>query len=92
MATYVPNRYCPCPRCRMRCLLGPTLLITIGLLMLFSELHMVRFHYTWPIILIVIGVFKVLQGNSPASGHRNFWTVPAAQTPAPPPIEQVRHD
>lgn len=91
MATYVPNRFCPCPRCRTRSLLGPTLLITIGVLMLLSELHMVRFHYTWPIILIVIGVFKILQGNSPASGHRNAWFVPAPTPAEPPASEQVHH-
>lgn len=90
---YVPNRYCACARCRLRGLLGPTLLMTFGVLMLLSELHMVRFHYTWPIILIVIGVFKIFQGSTPAAGHQNFWTGlrrPAAPQAAPP-SEQVHN-
>jgi hypothetical protein len=88
---YVPNRYCGCARCCLRGLLGPTLLMTFGVLMLLSELHLVRFHYTWPIILIVVGVFKIFQGSTPASGHQNFWANPAAAPPPPPPSGEVHH-
>ncbi len=66
--------------------------MTIGVLMLLSELDLVRFHYTWPIILIVIGVFKIFQGSTPAAGHRNFWySSPVAAAQAPPPTEQVHN-
>ena len=89
---YVPNRYCGCMRCRFRGLLGPTLLMTFGVLMLLSELHLVRFHYTWPIILIVVGVFKIFQGSTPAGGHQNFWASAAAPPPpTQPPSGEVHH-
>jgi hypothetical protein len=101
---YLPNRFCSCARCRLRGLLGPTLLITIGVLMLFSELHVVRFHYTWPIILIVIGVFRIFQSSTPTSGHQPlnvtvteqgayYWTPPPGQQPPPaaPPSGEVHN-
>jgi hypothetical protein len=71
---YNVQRYrgCGCARCRMRGLMGPAILVTIGVLLLFNEFHLVRFHYTWPVILIVIGVVKVLVASASVEGHRGL--------------------
>ena len=52
--------------------MGPTVLITIGVLFLLSQatgVYWLRFHNTWPALLIVIGLIMFLQHNAPATGH-----------------------
>ena len=73
MERYIPNRFCNCPRCRLRGVMGPALLVTLGVLFLLDSFGQIRFHYTWPVILIVIGVIKVLTGGAAITGHRNYW-------------------
>ena len=58
---------CQCPRCRARCIMGPAILVTVGVLFLID--HIVSFGHTWPALLIVIGLIKVYQGNAPNTGH-----------------------
>ncbi len=72
---------CGCMRCRSCHLMGPAILVTLGVLALLSEFDMVRFRYTWPIILIVIGAIKIIQGNAPTTGHIDT-TGPAPLKPA----------
>jgi hypothetical protein len=71
MEIYQPNRFCCCTRCRSRHLMGPALLVTLGILFLLDEFGVrgASFHYTWPVMLIVIGVVKVLRDNAPVEGH-----------------------
>ncbi len=69
MADYAPNRYCACPRCRSRALIGPTVLITLGVLFLIGEFTRYDFSDTWPVLLIVIGLAKVLASNASTEGH-----------------------
>jgi len=52
--------------------MGPVILVTIGVLLLLNEFHLARFHYTWPLILIVIGVVKVLVASASVEGHRGL--------------------
>jgi len=92
MEVYVPNRACSCTRCCTRGLMWPTILVTLGVLMLMSEFDVVRFHYTWPILLIVAGVVKILASSAPTVGHHNhvivdriMGTGPAAPPPPSPP-------
>ena len=54
---------CNCGRCRSRGIMGPAVLVTLGILMLLSEFGTVRFHYTWPVLLIVIGLVNVTRLN-----------------------------
>jgi hypothetical protein len=95
---YNPNEYavaptgtqqCGCARCRCRGLTGPAVLITLGVLFTLSELNIARFHNTWPILLIVIGLIKVLGSNADTSGHIDVNAPPAAPGTtgpgAPPP-------
>ena len=66
---YVRNRSCRCPRCAAHWLMGPAVLITIGVLFLLEQLHIVGFDHSFPILLIVIGLIKIGQRTAPAIGH-----------------------
>lgn len=76
------NRACRCPRCRARGLMGPAVLITIGVLMLLDQLNVADFGSSWPIILIVIGAVRVFQSGVSMQGHMDG-SMPAG-TPPPP--------
>ena len=88
MDVYVPNRSCYCERCRMRGLMGPVILITLGVLFLLSEFTHWHFHQTWPILLIAIGVAKVLGSSSNMTGHIPPFGL-GAPGPVPPPSGTV---
>jgi hypothetical protein len=62
---------CQCARCRMRRIAGPTIVFTIGVLFLLNNLHEsnLGFHRTWPVILLVVGALKLLQGSASVEGH-----------------------
>ncbi|HZQ92728.1 MAG TPA: DUF5668 domain-containing protein [Terriglobales bacterium] len=83
---YYRNRNCPCARCRMRGVMGPAVLITLGVLFMLDTVGVRSFHYTWPVLLIVIGVVQVLQHNASTEGHiQPIFPSRAPQAPAPPP-------
>src|SRR6266851_10106 len=61
---------CQCARCRTRRIMGPVMLLTIGFLFFLDHsLHVARFHQTWPVILLAVGVGKLLQGSASGEGH-----------------------
>jgi len=60
---------CVCERCRTRKLMGPAMLVTIGVLFLLDNVSRIDFGKTWPAILLVIGVVKLMQSNASYSGH-----------------------
>lgn len=69
---YRYNPYCPCGRCRAHGLMGPAVLITIGVLFLLDQMghmHWMDFGFTWPALLIVIGVIKLLEHSASINGH-----------------------
>jgi cell wall-active antibiotic response 4TMS protein YvqF len=78
MDNYHSNQTCYCTRCRSRGLMGPAVLITLGVLFMLSEFGVAHFDRTWPILLIVIGLVKVLAGNLDTTGHID------GNAPAPP--------
>jgi hypothetical protein len=75
---------CNCARCRSRGIMGPVVLVTLGVLMLLSEFGTVRFHYTWPVLLIVIGLVKVYQTTTSTEGHQLYGQGHGMTPPAPP--------
>jgi len=79
-----PRFGCPCDRCRMRKIMGPAMLVTIGMLFLLQSLNVADFDRTWPAILLVVGVVKLLQSNASAAGHIDR-LAPAPPAVAPPP-------
>jgi len=46
---------------QMRRLRGAVILITIGVLALLNEWHIMRFEVSWPLILIVLGLLKIAE-------------------------------
>lgn len=64
----MPGR-CMCEHCRTRRLMGPAMLVTLGVLFLLDSVSNIEFHKTWPAILLVIGVVKLLQSNASSAGH-----------------------
>jgi hypothetical protein len=78
---------CPCDRCRMRKIMGPAMLLTIGMLFLLQSLNVASFDRTWPAILLVVGVVKLLQSNASSAGHVGPPAPPAiGPMPPPPPV------
>jgi Domain of unknown function (DUF5668) len=60
---------CRCTQCRVRGLMGPIVLITIGVLFLTGQYSRYGFFDLWPIILIVIGAVLVAQALVSREGH-----------------------
>lgn len=73
---------CFCDRCKMRAIMGPSIMVTLGVLFLLDNLHGPGFERTWPLILLVIGAVKLLQSNASEAGHIGG---PPALPPSPPP-------
>ncbi len=63
------NRNARAPRCRMRGLMGPLMLITIGVIFLLGRFTSVGFEELWPVILVVAGVVLLLQSSASRAGH-----------------------
>lgn len=72
---------CECVRCRFACMMGPAVLVTLGILFQLGELHIKSFNSTWPLLLIVIGVVKILQASGSTTGHIDSGNPPTDQAP-----------
>jgi hypothetical protein len=80
---------CHCPRCTIRNLMGPAVIITVGVLFLLQEVRGGAFDFsnTYPFILIVIGAILLASAVAPMNGHIDSTpTTPVAPsvTPGPP--------
>jgi cell wall-active antibiotic response 4TMS protein YvqF/B-box zinc finger protein len=78
--------FCVCEHCRTRKLMGPAILITLGVLFLLDNVGRFEFHRTWPAILLVIGVVKLMQSNASSEGH--IGPLPPGMPPSVPPGSQ----
>jgi hypothetical protein len=80
---------CNCRRCTIRSLMGPAIIITVGILFLLDQVRggYLSFGNTFPVILIVIGVVSLASALAPAEGHISGPLPPAppGATPPPPP-------
>jgi hypothetical protein len=73
---------CQCARCRARRLMGPAMLMTVGVLFLLDHtLHAARLGQTWPVFLLAVGAVKLLQGSASIEGH-----IPSPMPGAYPPV------
>ena len=79
-----------------RSIRGPVILITIGTLFAVDNFLNIGFDRTWPVLIIIIGIMKLLEhGNAPApapyQSHQQPYQAPYqsqppySQTPPPPP-------
>jgi hypothetical protein len=92
---YVRNRACRCMRCASHYLMGPAVLITLGILFLLEQVHVVPFHRSFPVLLIVIGLVRIAQRSAPDTGHIQpvpYYPPGANIPPAPPAISGNRPD
>jgi hypothetical protein len=93
---------CYCARCRSRRLMGPVILITIGVLWLLDDMTRYDWHRTWPVLILVIGIVSLLRSSASSEGHisrnskqagGNGPTTPpdATQVSPPPPADEVKN-
>jgi len=77
------NPRCRCPRCTIRSLLGPAVIVTVGVLFLLQQMRGSYFEFgnTYPVILVVIGSILLASSLAPMNGHIE----PAVQQPLNPP-------
>jgi hypothetical protein len=82
---------CQCEQCRMRKIMGPAILLTLGILILLDSTSRLEFHRTWPAILLVIGIVKLMQSNASSAGHIGPPPpgAPVSMYPPPPPPPPV---
>ena len=65
-----PNKpLCGCARCRLRLLMGPVMLITIGVIFLLGQFTPYGFWRLWPLILVVAGAMQLALSSASDSGH-----------------------
>jgi cell wall-active antibiotic response 4TMS protein YvqF len=83
MATQVR---CRCQSCMIRGMMGPAILITLGILFLLHQVHGGRFDFgnTWPALLMVIGIILLASSLAPRDGH--IEAAPTVAAPPPPPM------
>lgn len=76
---------CSCRRCTIRGLMGPAVIITVGVLFLLDQMSRGNFTFwnTYPVILIVIGIISLAAAASSAEGHISGMMPP--QPPMAPP-------
>jgi Domain of unknown function (DUF5668)/B-box zinc finger len=60
---------CGCGRCMARCMMGPALVLTTGILFFLDSMDIAELHRTWPAWILVVGVVKLLQSSASSVGH-----------------------
>jgi hypothetical protein len=75
---------CQCANCRARRLMGPAMMVTIGVLFLLENLRVANFGHTWPVILLVVGGVKLLQGSASTAEHVATLAANPGGAPIPP--------
>jgi len=68
----------------IRAVTGPVILITVGVLFTIDRFTGISFGQTWPVLLIVIGILKLL------GGRRRRLDYYAPPPPPPPPAQGER--
>jgi hypothetical protein len=76
------NRGCPCTRCHTRWLMGPSMVLLTGVLLLLNTTEVADLGRTWPAWLLAVGVIKLIQSTASTTGH--IGPLPPGPPSAPP--------
>jgi|SRR5580658_1922939 hypothetical protein len=82
---------CRCQSCTIRGMMGPAILITLGILFLLDQVHggggLFDKSHTWPFLLVVIGLILLASSLAPRDGHIDppVQALPTGVPPIPPP-------
>jgi Domain of unknown function (DUF5668) len=81
------NPKCRCSRCTIRALVGPAVIVTVGVLFLLQQMRGGYFDFgnTYPVILVVIGAILLASSLAPMDGHINPQSPDVQQQVPPPP-------
>jgi hypothetical protein len=60
---------CNCAHCRVACLMGPLMLITVGVIFLVAQYTRFGIADLWPLFLIVPGIIMLAQSFASKEGH-----------------------
>jgi hypothetical protein len=60
---------CNCAHCRVACLMGPVMLITVGAIFLAAQYTRFSIGDLWPLFLIVPGIILLAQSFASREGH-----------------------
>src|SRR5580704_11209497 len=96
---YVGSRLSSYTRIRRRnSFVGPVVLVTVGFLSLLEDMNGPRWHRTWPVLLLAIGITKLLESKTPppptmplGSGPTGTITSDAQVAPTQVPPTEVRN-
>jgi hypothetical protein len=77
------QRTCTCGRCSTRWLMGPSMVLTTGILFLLHSMGVADLDRTWPAWILVVGIVKLLQSSASSVGHVGPLP-PGPAAPAPP--------
>jgi hypothetical protein len=80
-------RGCRCERCRAHCLMGPAVLVTVGVIGIIDSFRNVGFFGYAGGLLLVIGAVKLFQGTASTEGH--IWLPGGVAPPSGGPIPPV---
>jgi hypothetical protein len=84
MTLYTRNRNCPCVRCRTHGLMGPAILITLGVLFLLENYGIIPFDRSFPVLLLVIGCMLLISRTGSMEGHIERGWIQGPTAPQPP--------
>ncbi len=78
----------------VRAVQGPIILITVGVLFTVERFAHVGFGKTWPVLLIVVGLLRLVGGRRPPrvfeAPYTPPYTPPYPPPPPPPPVPGER--
>jgi len=84
------TRSCSCTRCHTRWLMGPSMVLLTGVLLLLNTTGVADLGRTWPAWLLAVGVIKLIQSTASTAGHIGPTLPPGAPPSATPPPPTVQ--
>ena len=83
---------CHCVACTAISLMGPVILVTVGIMGMLGEFTNIGWGKSWPLLLIVIGVLKFLQISGSRVGHIEHGAPPPVAPPDTPATPSTQNE